>query len=73
MDIRLDDIVRLRKKHPCGEDQWQVVRLGSETKLKCIKCSRHVLLPRSVLERRIKETVSRNRPAGISDNENHPE
>jgi len=73
MDIRLDDIIRLRKKHPCGEDRWQVVRLGSETKLKCLKCNRHVLLPRSVLERRVKALISRGRAAEVYDSENHPE
>ena len=59
MEIRLDDIVRLKKKHPCGSYQWQVVRLGADIGLKCLTCQRRVLIGRSVLERRIKEITHR--------------
>jgi hypothetical protein len=54
LEINLGDIVRLKKKHPCGGYEWQVVRLGADIGLKCLKCERHVLLARGVLERRIK-------------------
>ena len=59
MEIKLGDVVRLRKKHPCGGDQWQVVRLGADIGIKCLKCQRRVLLERSVFERRVKNFVSR--------------
>ena len=59
MEIRLDDIVRLKKKHPCGSYQWRVVRLGADIGLKCLTCQRRVLIGRSVLERRIKEITHR--------------
>jgi hypothetical protein len=59
MEIKLGDVVRLRKKHPCGSDQWQVVRLGADIGIKCLKCQRRVLLERSVFERRIKDFISR--------------
>ncbi len=59
MEIKLGDVVRLRKKHPCGSDQWQVVRLGADIGIKCLKCQRRVLLERSVFERRVKNFVSR--------------
>ncbi len=54
MEINLGDIVQLRKPHPCGSREWQVVRLGADIGLKCTGCQRRVLLERSVLERRIK-------------------
>ena len=58
-EIRLGDIVRLKKKHPCGSDEWQVVRLGADIGIICRGCQRRVLLPRSVFERRIKTFVNR--------------
>jgi len=59
IDIKLGDVVRLKKKHPCGSYEWEVVRLGADIGIKCLQCQRRVLLPRSVLERRIKTFVSR--------------
>ena len=58
IDIKLGDIVRLRKAHPCGNDEWEVVRVGADIGLKCLKCQRRVLLERSVFEKRVKEFVS---------------
>jgi hypothetical protein len=59
MEIKLGDIVHLKKKHPCGSYEWQVVRLGADIGIKCLKCRRRVLLPRGVFERRVKEFISR--------------
>lgn len=58
-DLGLNDRVRLRKPHPCGSYEWRVVRLGADIGLKCEGCSRRVLLPRSEVEKRIKQIVSR--------------
>lgn len=58
-EIRLGDVVRLKKKHPCGSDQWEVVRLGADIGIRCQGCQRRVLLARSVLERRIRSFISR--------------
>ena len=59
MELKLGDIVRLRKKHPCGSYDWQVVRLGADIGIKCQGCSRRVLLERRVFERRVKSVISR--------------
>ena len=59
MDFRLGDMVRLRKVHPCGGYQWQVVRLGADIGIRCLTCRRRVLLERRVLERRVKAFISR--------------
>ena len=59
MEIRLGDVVRLQKKHPCGSDEWQVVRLGADIGIKCLKCQRRVLFERSVFERRVKTFISK--------------
>jgi hypothetical protein len=59
LELFLDDVVRLRKPHPCGSFDWSVVRLGADIGLRCHGCSRRVLLPRRELERRLKLFVSR--------------
>ena len=58
-EINLNDVVRLKKVHPCGGYEWRVVRLGADIGIKCLTCGRRVLLERSVFERRIKEFVTR--------------
>lgn len=56
-NVQIDDVVRLRKPHPCGSSDWQVVRLGADIGLKCLGCQRRVLLPRAEFERRVKSFV----------------
>jgi hypothetical protein len=51
--------VRLRKPHPCGGSEWEVTRLGADIGLRCLGCGRYVMLERAVLERRMKEFVSK--------------
>ncbi len=58
-DIRLDDIVRLRKPHPCGGFDWCVVRLGTDIGLVCLTCHRKVLLPRGQFIKQIKSWLKR--------------
>lgn len=60
IEIKLGDIVRLRKAHPCGSYEWEVVRVGADIGLKCLKCQRMVLLSRDVFRRRLKEFVSKS-------------
>jgi len=60
LEIKPGDIVRLRKAHPCGSDEWKVVRVGADIGLKCLKCQRRVLLERGVFQRRVKEFVSKS-------------
>lgn len=59
VEIELEDVVRLRKQHPCGGYEWRVVRLGADIGVKCTTCGRRVLLPRSEFERRLKTVISR--------------
>jgi hypothetical protein len=57
--ISLNDIVRMRKPHPCGGYEWRIVRLGADIGIKCITCGRRVLLARSEFERRLKAIVQK--------------
>ncbi len=59
IDIFRDDVVHLRKPHPCGSHEWTVVRLGADIGLRCHGCDHKVLLPRRTLEKRLKRFVSR--------------
>ncbi len=59
IEIKLGDVVRLRKKHPCGGDEWLVVRLGTDIGIKCLKCQHRVLIERRLFERRVKVFISR--------------
>ena len=53
-DLALNDVVRLRKPHPCGSTDWTVVRLGADIGLECKGCGRRVMLSRRELSRRLK-------------------
>lgn len=55
MDIQVGNIVRLKKQHPCGSYEWQVLRIGADFRLKCIGCGHQIMIPRKTLEKSIKE------------------
>jgi len=58
-DLRMADVLRLRKPHPCGSLDWVVVRMGADIGLKCTGCGRRILLSRREVARRLKATVRR--------------
>jgi hypothetical protein len=57
--LRRGDVVRLRRPHPCGTSDFEVVRLGADIGLRCVGCGRRIMLARSLLERRLERFVSR--------------
>jgi hypothetical protein len=57
-EIKLDDVVRLRKPHPCGSYEWKIVRLGADIGLECLQCGRRILLTRRILARRLKAILT---------------
>jgi hypothetical protein len=67
LPIYMDDVVRLRKPHPCGSYDWVVVRIGADIGLRCLTCGRRVLLPRRTVEKRLKQFVSRGPEFGEAD------
>lgn len=54
MDIRLHDILTMKKNHPCGSRDWEVLRVGADFRLKCLGCGHEVMLPRSRAEKNIR-------------------
>ncbi|MGO5113448.1 DUF951 domain-containing protein [Candidatus Avoscillospira sp. LCP25S3_F1] len=57
MDIRLGDILVMKKPHPCGEKKWLVLRTGMDFRLRCTGCGHEVMLPRSKAEKNIREVL----------------
>ena len=58
-DLQLNDLIVLKKQHPCGSVQWKVVRLGADIRLECCGCGRRVMLTRSELAKRMKKMPDR--------------
>ena len=54
MEIAVGDIIKLKKQHPCGSYEWEVLRTGADFRLKCIGCERQVMIPRKTVEKSIK-------------------
>jgi len=50
--------VQMKKGHPCGANCWRIIRVGMDFRIKCEKCGRSVLIPRSRFERRVKAVLS---------------
>ena len=58
MDLHLNDILELKKEHPCGSKRWQVLRAGMDIKLKCLGCGHEVMQPRRKIEKMIRRVAS---------------
>lgn len=57
MDVRVGDILELKKGHPCGNKRWEVLRVGMDFKLKCQGCGHELMVPRSKAEKSIKKLL----------------
>ncbi len=51
MDYQLGDIVKLKKEHPCGSREWEILRVGMDFRLKCLGCGHQVMMPRKQVEK----------------------
>jgi hypothetical protein len=67
LEVRVGDVLRLRRTHPCGGTEWSVDRIGADIGLRCGTCGRRLLMDRRTLERRISAFVSRGTPVASSD------
>lgn len=59
-DLRLGDLVQMRKTHPCGSDRWHIIRVGADIKIKCVGCGRIVMLERPEFLKRMKKLLERH-------------
>ena len=55
MDIKIGDILTLKKKHPCGSNTWRTLRIGADFKLICLGCGHEIMAPRKKVEKNVKE------------------
>lgn len=60
--FKLGDVVRMKKQHPCGSFDWEVMRMGADIKIKCQGCGRVVMLPRSEFERKMTRVITPGPP-----------
>lgn len=58
-EYTLGSIVTMKKGHPCGSNEWEVVRIGTDIKIKCVGCNHVVMMPRVEFNKKIKKVVSR--------------
>ena len=56
------DLVKTRKPHPCGGDEWEVMRTGIDFRIKCTKCGRVLMLPRPKFEKSVKKIIFSGEP-----------
>ena len=57
MDIKVGDVLRLKKEHPCGSREWQGLRIGADFRLKCTGCGHQIMIPRRQAEKNIREIL----------------
>ncbi|HLS35608.1 MAG TPA: DUF951 domain-containing protein [Bacillota bacterium] len=58
-EFDLHDIVEMKKPHPCGENRWQIIRMGMDIRIKCAGCDHSVLLPRREFTRKMKRIIEK--------------
>lgn len=59
MQYDLNDRVQMRKTHPCGSDQWEIIRVGADIKIKCLGCGRIVMLDRAIFDKRLRKVLGK--------------
>ncbi|HOO25608.1 MAG TPA: DUF951 domain-containing protein [Clostridiales bacterium] len=57
MDVRVGDKLIMKKQHPCGNNRFDVLRIGMDFRIRCEKCGREVMVPRAKVEKRIKKII----------------
>ena len=57
MEINIGDTLKLKKPHPCGSREWEVLRVGADFRIKCKGCGHQVMVARKLLEKNIKEIL----------------
>lgn len=58
MKFNVGDVITLKKGHPCGANEWEVLRVGADFRLKCKGCGHMIMVPRTLVEKNLKKYVS---------------
>jgi len=57
MDIRVGDVLKMKKGHPCGSQEWTVLRIGMDFKMRCQGCGHEIMIPRGKAEKNIRKIL----------------
>ena len=60
MELQLNDVIKLKKQHPCGANEWKILRVGMDFRLQCVRCKREVMLPRKTVEKNFRGFISKD-------------
>ena len=60
VEFGLNDIVEMKKQHPCGTNRWEIIRLGADIKIKCCHCERSLFIPRPEFKKKIKKVLEKS-------------
>ncbi|MFD1066607.1 DUF951 domain-containing protein [Oceanobacillus locisalsi] len=58
-EFGLNDVVQMKKPHPCGENRWQIIRMGMDIRIKCLGCGHSVLIPRRDFTKKMKKILEK--------------
>jgi hypothetical protein len=58
-EFQLNEVVEMKKPHPCGTNKWKIIRLGMDIRIKCEGCQHSVLIPRKEFTRKVKKVLSK--------------
>ena len=57
-DYKLGSLIIMKKQHPCGTNKWEIVRIGTDIKIKCLECGRTIMLPRIEFNKKLKRVIN---------------
>ncbi|ROR25729.1 hypothetical protein EDD66_11085 [Mobilisporobacter senegalensis] len=60
MDLNVGEIVKLKKQHPCGSNEWEILRVGMDFRLKCLGCGHQIMIPRKQVEKNVRGIRKKN-------------
>lgn len=59
MDLQVGDVIKMKKPHPCGSNEWEILRTGMDFRLKCSGCSHQVMVSRKLVEKNFRGIVKK--------------
>ncbi|MEE1312246.1 MAG: DUF951 domain-containing protein [Lachnospiraceae bacterium] len=58
MDLHVGDVIKMKKAHPCGTNEWKILRTGIDFRLECVGCGRQVMVTRKLVEKNFRGMIS---------------
>ncbi|MBQ2276798.1 MAG: DUF951 domain-containing protein [Lachnospiraceae bacterium] len=58
MEFQVGEVIKLKKQHPCGTNEWEIIRVGADFRLKCKGCNHQVMVPRKLVEKNFRGKLS---------------